>query len=149
MLQISSNDLVLLSSSRKHLHTAQGGKWSRNPRVRLFVLHFTPYLTGLSSMMLIWAAGDRCKWRAHFHNRMLWQRLEPQISESLDKHSTTEPSCHVVYNIIKLKRVKGKEIIVWINISNNVKKYLNVNIQATKLKINSSQISCNKKTTTF
>ena len=46
----------------------------------LFVsaVHFAPYLIGLSSMMLIWAAEARCKWRAHLHNRMLWQRLEPQ-----------------------------------------------------------------------
>ena len=49
----------------------------------LFVVsavHFAPYLTGLSSMMLIWAAGARCKWRAHLHNRMSWQRLEPRTS---------------------------------------------------------------------
>ena len=31
-------------------------------------VHFTPYLTGLSSMMLIWAAWARCKWRVHLHN---------------------------------------------------------------------------------
>ena len=30
-------------------------------------VHFTPYLAGLSSMMLIWAAGARCKWRAYLH----------------------------------------------------------------------------------
>ena len=35
-------------------------------------VHFAPYLTSLSGMMLIWAARARCKWRAHLHNRMLW-----------------------------------------------------------------------------
>ena len=45
--------------------------------------------------MLIWAAGARCKWRAHLHNRMLWQRLEPRTSQSLSKHSTTELPCHI------------------------------------------------------
>ena len=43
-------------------------------------VHFDLGLVGLSSMMLIWAAGARCKWRAHLHNRMWWQRFEPQAS---------------------------------------------------------------------
>ena len=36
----------------------------------LFVsaVNFSPYLTCLSSMMLIWAVGARCKRRAHLHN---------------------------------------------------------------------------------
>ena len=42
-----------------------------------------PYLTSLSSIMLIWAAGARCKWRAHLHNRISWQKLKPQTSQSL------------------------------------------------------------------
>ena len=39
-------------------------------------VHFAPYLTGLSSMILIWAAWARCKWRAHLHSKMPWQRLK-------------------------------------------------------------------------
>ena len=31
---------------------------------------FASYLTGLSSMMLIWTEKARCKWRAYFHNRI-------------------------------------------------------------------------------
>ena len=68
---------------------------SKLVNVCLFVVsavRFAPYLTGLSSMMLIWAAGARCMWRAHLHNRMLWQRLEPQTFSSLGKQSTTELS---------------------------------------------------------
>ena len=41
----------------------------------LFVVsavNFAPYLTCLSSMMLMWAAGSRCKWRARLHNRVPW-----------------------------------------------------------------------------
>ena len=49
-----------------------------SPICFFFAVHFAPYLTDLCSMMLIWAAGARCKWRAHIHNRMPWQRLEPQ-----------------------------------------------------------------------
>ena len=30
------------------------------------------HFASLSSMMLIWAAEARCKWRAHLHNRMPW-----------------------------------------------------------------------------
>ena len=56
---------------------------------------FAPYLTGLSSIMLIWAAEARCMWRAHLYNRMPWQRLKPQTFESLSKQSTTELSCHL------------------------------------------------------
>ena len=37
-----------------------------------FCCAFVPYLTSLGSMMLIWAAETRCKWRAHLHNRMSW-----------------------------------------------------------------------------
>ena len=33
-------------------------------------VHFAAYLTGLCSMRLIWAAGARCKWRAHLYNRV-------------------------------------------------------------------------------
>ena len=66
-------------------------------QANLFVVsavHFSPYLMGLSTMMLIWAAGARCKWRAHLHNRMPRQRLEPQTLQHLSKHSTTELPCH-------------------------------------------------------
>ena len=35
-------------------------------------VHFAIYLMGLSSMMLIWAAEARCKWRAHLRNSMPW-----------------------------------------------------------------------------
>ena len=45
-----------------------------------FCCAFAPYLTGLSSIMLIWAAGARCKWRVHLYNRVPWQRLELQTS---------------------------------------------------------------------
>ena len=34
----------------------------------LLCVCFAPYLIALGSIMLIWAAGARCKWRAHFHN---------------------------------------------------------------------------------
>ena len=59
---------------------------------------------GLSSMMLIRAAGARCERRAHLHNMMSWQRLEPRTSQSLDKHSTTELSCHHCLLIRPLSR---------------------------------------------
>ena len=45
------------------------------PCLGLFVVsavHFAPYYTGIGSVMLIWAAGARCKWWAHLHNKMLW-----------------------------------------------------------------------------
>ena len=48
----------------------------------LFVVsavRFAPYLTGLSSMMLKWAAGVGCKWRVHLHNRMPWQTWTTDI----------------------------------------------------------------------
>ena len=54
-----------------------------------------PYLTGLSSMMLIWAAGNRCKWRAHLHSRVTWQRFEPQTFQFLGKHFTNELPCNL------------------------------------------------------
>ena len=54
--------------------------WLVNCLFVVSAVHFAPYLTGLSSMMLIWAAGARCKWRAYLHNRMSWQRLEPRTS---------------------------------------------------------------------
>ena len=39
------------------------------------VVYFAFYLTGLSSTMLIWAAGARCKWKSNLHNRISWQRF--------------------------------------------------------------------------
>ena len=48
----------------------------------------------LNNMMQIWAAGARCKWRAHPDNRWPWQRLEPQKFQFWGKHSTTELSCN-------------------------------------------------------
>ena len=74
----------------------------------LFVsaVHFAPYLTGLSSMMLIWAAGARCKWRAHLHNRVPWQRLELQTFQSLGKHSNTELSCYPLKRCLVLFSTK-------------------------------------------
>ena len=44
-----------------------------------FCCAFDLYLMSLSSMIRIWVAGDRCKWRAYFGNKMSWPRLEPQI----------------------------------------------------------------------
>ena len=41
-----------------------------------FCCAFAPHLAGLGSMMLIWAAGAKCKWRSHLHNRMSWQSLK-------------------------------------------------------------------------
>ena len=55
---------------------------------------FALYLTGLSGMVLIWAAGARCKWRTHFHNSERWQNSKPQKSQSLGKHFTTELPYH-------------------------------------------------------
>ena len=40
----------------------------------LFLLLFAPYLMIVSRMMLTWAAGARCKWRAHLYNSVSLQR---------------------------------------------------------------------------
>ena len=57
-------------------------RWWHSSLICLFfsAMHFATYLTGLSSLMLIWAAGARCKWRVPLHNRMPWQRLKPRTS---------------------------------------------------------------------
>ena len=60
--------------------------------------HLNLYLTGLSSMMLIWTAEARCKWRAHLHNRMRWQRLELQTSQSLGKNYQSQLLLHELCN---------------------------------------------------
>ena len=56
----------------------------------VFAVHFTPYLTDLSSMMLIWASGARCKGRAHLHNRM------SLVFGQASYHQPILPAC--VYN---------------------------------------------------
>ena len=61
----------------------------------LFPLCICSHLTVLSSIILIWAAGARCKWRAHLHSRVLWQRFGSQTFQSLGKHSTNELPCHL------------------------------------------------------
>ena len=62
-------------------------KWSEiTPRFNYFLFvvsaaHFAPcFCSLLSSIKLIWAAAAKCKWRAHLHNRVLWQMLEPQTT---------------------------------------------------------------------
>ena len=57
--------------------------WEKSSVRFLFVVsvvHFTPYLTGLSSMMLIWSAGARFKWRAHLHKKGLRYNEPPSKS---------------------------------------------------------------------
>ena len=63
-------DLILLQQSR-HLFSAVTLYHCYIKQHSLFVsaVHLASYLTGLSSVMLLWAVGARCKWRAHLHNR--------------------------------------------------------------------------------
>ena len=68
--------------------------------VRYFCCAFAPNLTCHSSILLIWAAGARCKWWAHLHSREPWERFEPQTFQSLGKHSTNELPCHL--DVVKI-----------------------------------------------
>ena len=61
-------------------------------------VHFTPYLKGLSRPMLIRAWGARCRWRAHFQDRMPW--LESQTSQCFGKHSTIQLCRQMLYIIL-------------------------------------------------
>ena len=64
-------------------------------------------LTGLSSMMLIWAARARIMWRAHLHNRIPWQRLEPQAFPPLSKHPI------YLYYWARLTKYGETSLILW------------------------------------
>ena len=97
-------------------------------------VYFASYLTGLSSRMLIWAAEARCKWRAHLHNRMSWQRLEPQTfwASTLPlSYLTTDFTVHILY----IEKSLLRRAVLLFNTINNFVVYF-----AEKLRLDSGII---------
>ena len=93
----------------------------------LLCICYLHYLTSLSSMMLIWAAGAICKWRAHLHNRMPLQRLEPRTSYSpwASTLPLSYPVTYVSLVLVWLRRFWFGEVMIFYSTQSSLykKKY--------------------------